>query len=335
MTKRIAVFLPQPVLGMSAMLIKNLCWIASNYANHEAQSLVDSNPAQASKSSQPKVKHKGAEAFSIDGQSVQCLSSGAIEVDASLDSLAPPDAVFLSAFWGEAEPCIEQNHQILPALQRWQQQGVPIAGFSNAPFLMAEAGLLDGKVATVYPPLAEAFAKRYPKVHLRSARALTDAGNLYCANGIASGCDLIISVLEILYGPDIARRMNQEFLVGFQRQYSLVNFIFDGQKYHSDHQILTAQHWLERNYQQDVSIETLAADRGMSPRNFSRRFKQATDDSPSQYLQRVRMEVAKELLSSSEDQVASIAFKVGYSDSSYFSRIFKKSVGCLPQQFRG
>lgn len=71
---------------------------------------------------------------------------------------------------------------------------------------------------------------------------MTDAGNLYCANGIASGCDLTIFLVEMLLGPTIARRISREFQVGFNRSYSGVAVDFDGQKYHQDCQVLAAQH---------------------------------------------------------------------------------------------
>jgi len=322
---RIAIFLPQNALGLSAMLIKNLCWLASRYAQEdieqEATSKAQLNPAEVF-------------TFSGDGTDAICLSGGPICADKALNEITTPDAVFLSAFWGKASKSIATEKPLVEKLEEWYEAGIPIAGFSNAPFFMAAAGLLNDKVATVYPPLAEEFADLYPKIQLRSTRAITDAGGLYCANGIASGCDLIVSVIEILFGPQIARRINQEFLIGFQRGYSLSSLEFDGQKYHSDYQIMTAQNWLEKNFKDEVSIDHLAADRGMSTRNFSRRFKAATGDSPGYYLQRVRMEVAKDLLINTEKQITHIAFDVGYNDSSYFSRSFKKQLHCLPNEYR-
>ncbi|HDY83695.1 MAG TPA: helix-turn-helix domain-containing protein, partial [Halieaceae bacterium] len=190
------------------------------------------------------------------------------------------------------------------------------------------------KVATVYPPVADQFHRRYPDVALRPERAITDAGNLYCANGIASGCDLIVSIIEMLYGAGVARRISHDFLVGFNRNYSISHVSFDGQKYHRDRQILTAQQWLERNFSGEVKLEVVAADIGMSPRNFSRRFKRATGDSPSHYLQRVRIEAAKELLRSTDLSVAEVAYRVGYADLSYFSRMFSRHEGCLPLSYR-
>ncbi len=319
--KNILIYLPNQTVSMSAALIKDLCWVAANHsARHEALS-VDSA--------------KYVRLVSDDGNPVQCFSGNTLSVDLALNDVEAADAIFLSAFWGDPNKVLKDSQRLVDWLCRAHAEGIPIAGTSNGPFFMAEAGLLDDKVATIYPPVADAFQQRYPLVNLLAERAITDAGNLYCANGIASGCDLIVSIIEMLFGPSVARQISQEFLIGFNRSYTLANVTFDGQKYHNDGKVLTAQQWLERNYDQDVSIEVVAADVGMSPRNFSRRFKQATGDSPSLYLQRVRIEAAKDVLRNTSLSIAEVAYKVGYADESYFSRVFKRICGDLPHVFRG
>lgn len=322
--KHILVYLPQNAVAMSATLIKELCWVAAAYAAELVSEKI--NPSDF------------VRFVSLDGSSIQCFSGNELSVDIGLDEVkalkVPVDAVFLCAFWGAPQKILADNQAVFPWLKQLHCQGVPIAAVSNGPFFLAEAGLLDEKVATVYPPVTEQFLQRYPSVKLRSERAITDAGNLYSANGIASGCDLAVSIIEMVYGPEVARKISQDFLVGFNRTYSIANVEFDGQKYHHDRQVLTAQQWLERNFSSDVKLEAVAADIGMSPRNFSRRFKQATGDSPSHYLQRLRMEASRELLRTTDLTVAEVGYRVGYGDLSYFSRVFKKHEGCLPYHYR-
>lgn len=316
---KIAIYMPRHALGLSVMLIKNLCWFAIKHSIDE--------------SSEREGEKSEVFTFSADGSDSLCFSGGNICADRALSDVENPDAVFISAFWGERAD-LAYEKPVLSKLKDWGKADIPIAGFSNAPFLMAAAGLLDSKVATVYPPFASEFSTRYPKVLLRSDRAITDAGGLYCANGIASGCDLIVFIIEILFGPAIARRLNNDFLIGFQRGYSPSSIAFDGQKYHSDHQIMTAQSWIERHFKEEINVEALSADRGMSSRNFSRRFKAATGDSPGSYLQRVRLEMARDFLANSDKNIAKIAYDVGYNDSAYFSRVFKKTFDCLPNEYR-
>ena len=317
----ILIYVPNQTLVMSTALIKDLCWVAVQHNAKEKELSVEN--------------FQNVCLVSCDGKPVQCSSGNQLSVDLALDEVESAGAIFLSAFWGSPSTALKESQQLLEWLCRAHAKGIPIAGTSNGPFFMAEAGLLDGKVATVYPPMADVFQRHYPTVNLLPERAITDAGNLYCANGIASGCDLIVSIIEMLFGPSIARQISQDFLIGFNRSYTLANVTFDGQKYHHDGKVLTVQQWLERNYDQDVSLEVVAADVGMSPRNFSRRFKQATGDSPSLYLQRVRIEASKDLLRNTALSIAEVSYKVGYADESYFSRVFKRICGDLPHVFRG
>lgn len=321
MKKNIFIYLPQQTVGMSAMLIKELCWVAAAQACQKQGAKLS-----AGNSHQIKL-------VSLDGEPVRCFSGNSISVDTSLKNIKSADALFVGAFWGETKKVLKENRALLPILQASHEAGIPIAAVSNGPFFLAEAELLENKHATVYPPLISTFQNAYPNVDLRFERAITDAGQLYCANGIASGCDLIVAVLEQLFGLDVAKKIRAEFLLGFNRNYSLVDIHFDGQKYHRDQQILAAQQWLEHNFYQQVRFDKLAAEAGLSTRHFSRRFKKATGDNPSHYLQRIRVEVAKELLTNTNLSNSEIADRVGYRDSNYFRQLFKKYQGGWPQDF--
>jgi len=316
----ILIFVPDRAVGMSITLIKDLCWVAATHAAQEGGSSID--PSQH------------VRLASLDGDPVRCFSGTELSIDVGLQDAGSPDAVFIGAFWGPPGPIVDNKPAINDWLTTLHNAGIPISAVSNGPYFLAEAGLLDNKVATVYPPAANQFGKRYPSVKLRPERAITDAGNLYCANGIASGCDLIVSIVELLYGPRIARRIAADFLIGFNRDYTISNLSFDAQKYHRDRQILTAQNWLERHYRGDVRLDAVAADVGMSPRNFSRRFKQATGDNPREYLKRVRLEAARDYLKNTDLSVSEIAHRVGYDDIGHFSRLFADHVGCAPMQYR-
>jgi len=318
--KTILIYVPAHAIAMSAMLIRDLCWVATGHAAHKK--------GEAGRQSDH------VHLVSHDGQAVRDFTGHSIAVDMALADTPPADAIFLCAFWGANQTVVDDNAQLIPWLQQTQNRESTMVGVSNGQLFMAEAGLLDHKLATVYPEVADGFRQRYPQVTLQPERAITNAGNLYCANGIASGCDLIVSIIEQLYGGEVARQMSREFLLGFNRSYSLSSVSLDGQKYHQDKHILEAQQWLESHYGDDIKLRVLAESLGMSPRNFSRRFQRATGGSPREYLLRVRMEVAKERLRTTQLQVAEIAYQVGYSDLSYFSRIFNRSEGCMPHTFR-
>ncbi len=312
---KVAIFAPQHAVGMSIMLIKDLCWSAQQLAGDN--SISPSIPL-----------------ISLDGKPVDCHTGSSITVDGTLDELNDVDVLFIAAFWGDTEATLKNNNELLPKLKQLYQQGKTLIALSNAAFYLAEAGLLHNRVATLYPPYAEAFRQRYPSIQLRPERAITVADNLYCANGIASGCDLCISIIEQLYGPDAARKVATRFLIGFSRNYPLWNIAFDGQKYHKDRQILMAQQWLERHYHEPFSLTELAVDLGMSMRNFSRRFKEATGDSTLYYLQRLRIEAACDQLKNTDLKVIEICNQVGYHDISAFNKRFKKMTSLTPREYR-
>jgi len=318
--KKVLIYAPQNAVGLSVMLVRDLCWVAARAADGQA--------ADAA------VAEDSVQVVSRDGQDVRCFSGATISAECALDRAGPADAVFVAAFWGAPEEAMTADRALLPWLRNCHDDGVPLAAVSTGAFFLAEAELLDDRVATTYPPFVDAFRRRYPSVSLRPERAITDAGGLYCANGIPAGCDLIVSIVELLHGPEIARQIAREFLIGFSRSYALANVAFDGQKYHHDRQVLTAQQWLERNHGGEVRMDAVAADVGMSPRNFSRRFRAATGDSPNEYLQRVRIESAKDLLRETGLSVAEIGYRIGYGDLGSFVKLFRRLEGVTPLDFR-
>jgi transcriptional regulator GlxA family with amidase domain len=318
--KKIVIAAPHNAVGMSIMLIQDICWMAAQLAG-------DGEDGENRET--PRIN-----ILSSDGKPVDCFTGTQISADASFDEQCSADAVFIAAFGGDADTAITDNPSLFPWLRKMDHQGSSLIALSNSAFFIAEAGLLNNKVATIYAPYVQTFRERYPDVILRPERAITDAGGLYCADGIPSGCDLCVAIIEQLYGPDIARQVASRFLMGFNRSYSQWQLAFDSLKYHKDHQILTAQQWLERHFAEDVHLNEVAADLGMSPRNLSRRFNSATGYPPQQYLQHLRVEAAKELLQTTALKIIEVSYRVGYSDLSSFNKVFKKVTGLTPKHFR-
>lgn len=110
--------------------------------------------------------------------------------------------------------------------------------------------------------------------------------------------------------------------------------IFEFQKNHSDSRILTVQDWLEKHYQENISVKQLATLAGMSFRTFYRRFKAATGDTPLIYLQRLRIETAKRALETTLQSVEEVSYAVGYENSSFFRKLFKQYSGLSPKEYQ-
>ncbi|WP_165669951.1 GlxA family transcriptional regulator [Metapseudomonas otitidis] len=268
---------------------------------------------------------------SPDGQPVRSFSEVTMPVDGSLDTA---DVIILPAFWDDFDAQCARYPQILPWLRERHGAGSMICGEATGVFWMAQAGLLDGKEATTYWRFFREFAERFPKVQLNQDKHLSDADNLYCAGGVTSACDLYIYMIERFCGASIAQAVSRDILYEVQRSYSPGRIGFGGQKLHQDVTILQIQHWLEEHYADKFRFEDVARDHGMSIRNFMRRFQAATGDKPLHYLQRLRIETAKGLLSATRKSIKTISYEVGYDDASFFARLFRQHTTLSPNQYR-
>jgi transcriptional regulator GlxA family with amidase domain len=268
---------------------------------------------------------------SPDGQSVRSFSEIVLPVDGGLDH---SDIIILPAFADNFDTLCLRYPQILPWLRDQHAKGAVLCGEASGVFWLAKAGLLDGKEATTYWRFFNEFAERFPKVLLNQEKHLTDADNLYCAGGTISACDLYIYLIERFCGANIAQTVARDILYEVQRSYAPGRMGFGGQKLHQDVIILQIQQWLEEHFADKFRFEDVAREHGMSIRNFMRRFQTATGDKPLHYLQRLRIETAKGLLSGSRKSIKTISYEVGYDDASFFARLFRQHTDLSPNQYR-
>lgn len=269
--------------------------------------------------------------LSPDGQPVRSFSGDSIAVDGPL---AACDIVVLPAFWGDFDALERRYPQIVPWLRRSHAEGTALCGEATGVFWLAQAGLLDGKEATTYWRFYREFAERFPNVLLNQEKHLTDADDLFCASGVTSACDLYIYLIERFCGGSVAQAVARDTLYEVQRSYTPGRIGFGGQKLHHDPTILQIQQWLEDHFADKFRFEDVARDHGMSIRNFMRRFQAATGDKPLHYLQRLRIETAKGMLSSTRKSIKTISYEVGYDDASFFARLFRQHTELSPHHYR-
>ena len=268
---------------------------------------------------------------SPDGRPVRSFSEVMIPIDSALDEA---DVIILPAFWDDFDSLFQRYPNVLDWLKRRHAAGAAICGEASGVFWMAQAGLLDGKEATTYWRFFSEFTARFPKVLLNQEKHLSDADNLYCAGGVTSSCDLYIYLIERFCGPSVAQGVARDILYEVQRNYAPGRIGFGGQKLHQDTTILQIQQWLEDHFADKFRFEDVARDHGMSIRNFMRRFQNATGDKPLHYLQRLRIETAKGLLSTTRKSIKTISYEVGYDDASFFARLFRHHTELSPNQYR-
>jgi transcriptional regulator GlxA family with amidase domain len=201
-------------------------------------------------------------------------------------------------------------------------------------FLLASTGLLKGKQCSTHWRAINDFRKLFPDVNLVVDKILTDENGIYSSGGAYSSTNLIVYLVEKYAGRVVAIYCSKLFQVDIDRNRQSPFIMFNGQKDHEDKQIRKAQEFIEDNYQDKITVNQLAAICALSRRNLERRFKKATANTVVEYIQRVKIEAAKQSLESSRENVNEVMYNVGYSDPKSFRVTFKKITGLSPIQYR-
>lgn len=271
---------------------------------------------------------------SVDGKPVKTHTGMVLQPDCSIGDIENSSITYLPALWRDPKAIIQRNLAIQPWLVMQKQAGGTIAGVGTGCCFMAEAGLLDFRPATTHWYYFEKFAAAYPRVLLKRNYFITRSDNLYCAASVNSLADLTVFFIQEIFGEQIARHVERHFFHEVRKAYPLIQPVHGELQSHPDEEVAQAQSWLQQHAHQDIQIKDLARSLQMSLRNFNRRFKSATNLTPLQYLQNVRMRTAGELLHTSNLAIAEIAYRCGYQDLSHFTHLFKKYFGTTPTQYR-
>ncbi|HDZ56585.1 MAG TPA: GlxA family transcriptional regulator [Pseudomonas xinjiangensis] len=271
--------------------------------------------------------------IAVDSDPVISFSQDRMPVDASLEAMHP-QLILLPAFWGDFDQMLERYPSVVPWLKAEYERGTIISAEATGVFWVAAAGLLDGKEATTYWRFFDEFSRRFPRVVLNREKHITDADRIICAAGVTSACDMYIHLIEHFCGSQVAQAVARDTLYEIQRSYTPGVLGFGGQKLHQDVAILQIQGWLEEHFSEKFRFEDVASQHGMSIRNFMRRFQSATGDKPLHYLQRLRIETAKSLLSTTKRSIKTISYDIGYDDASFFARLFRQHTDLSPNQYR-
>jgi transcriptional regulator GlxA family with amidase domain len=230
-----------------------------------------------------------------------------------------------------------ENPELVSWVRRAHAGGAHVVSACSGAYLLAEAGLLDGKEATTHWAFADAIKAEYPQVHWHSDRILVSAGDdhrVVTAGGATSWMDLVLYLIGAFAGPEEARRL---------AKMSLFDWHHDGQNPYSrlttrlqakDKLIQECQSWLAENYAAGDPVASMIRVSGLSRRTFNRRFKNATGLTPLDYVQRLRIEEAKQMLETTDEPVETVACEVGYGDTVSFRRLFKRLVADTPAVYR-
>ena len=271
---------------------------------------------------------------SADGRAVRCDGNIRIQPDMAIASVRKTQLIFVPTTGVNVENVVERNAPVVPWLRRWRKRGAAIASVCSGVGLIAATGMLDGRRATTHWGLADTFREKYPKVKWMPELMVTEDRGFYCGGGVHAALDLSLYLVEKFCGHEVAIQTAKALLIETPRAWQAGFAIVPLKTQHSDDTILRAQEWLHQNFHRDFQLDALARQVGMSVRNFVRRFKQATGDSPLIYLQKLRISAAKRLLESDHRNVQEIGHAVGYEDVAFFRELFERHTGVAPSAYR-
>ena len=280
------------------------------------------------------VPHFRVTTASVEGRTVECDGNIYIKPDMALTAVRKTDLIFIPTTGISIEDVVERNAPVVPWMKRWHKRGAAIASVCSGVGLVAATGMLDGKRATTHWGLAERFREKYPKVKWMPELMVTEDRGFYCGGGVHAALDLSLYLVEKFCGHEVAVQSAKALLIETPRAWQAGFAIVPLKTEHNDDSIATAQEWLHQNFQRTFPLEAPARRVGMSQRNFVRRFKQATGDSPLIYLQKLRVAAAKRLLESDHRSMQQISDAVGYQDVAFFREIFQRHTGVSPSRYR-
>lgn len=265
------------------------------------------------------------------------LNDGLFSVyaDALLHEVKKTDLVIIPAISiADLQRSLKLNEEFIPWIRQQYQNGAEVASLCVGAFLLASTGLLNGKECSSHWKTANEFREMFPEVTLVDGRIVTEQQGLYSSGGATSYWNLLLLLVEKYAGREMAIIASKVYALEIDRKSQSPFIMFSGQKQHEDEPIRQAQEYIEKNVTEKISVEELAVKYAIGRRHFERRFKKATNNTPVEYIQRVKMEAAKKHLESSRKNVNEVMYDVGYSDTKAFRTIFRKITGLSPIEYR-
>jgi transcriptional regulator GlxA family with amidase domain len=263
------------------------------------------------------------------------LESGiSLRTEGDLDTLGDCDLLLLPAIWRRPQRVLRRAQPWLPRLRELYAEGTTICSVGSAANLLAAAGLLDGRPATTHWHDFDAFAQRYPQVDLKRRHLITRSERLYCVGSVNSIADFMVHMVGQWYGEAVARSVQSQFSPEARQNFATASFLADAPEAHHDALIRDVQDHLREHFDEPQRLGELAARFELSPRNLSRRFRQATGKTLSGYLRDQRLREARSLLQHSDLAVAEIAWHCGFGSPSRFAQVFLSEQGMSPRSWR-
>ncbi|SOZ10086.1 GlxA family transcriptional regulator [Cupriavidus taiwanensis] len=263
---------------------------------------------------------------------ISTMSGFRIEVEHNLSVLEQADTVIMPAW---RDPAERAPQALLDALRCASARGARIAGLCLGTFVVAEAGLLDGRTAATHWAWADDFAQRYPRVRLDRDSLYIDDGAILTSAGTAAALDCCLHLVRRDHGAEVANRVARRMVVAPHRH--------GGQAQYIEHPLPQADgadrlgmtlDWAIAHLSEPLTLDTLAEKAGMSRRNFTRRFKEKTGTTVTQWVLNHRLTAARRLLETTDKGVDLVAELVGFGSAVSLRQHFTQALAVSPSAYR-
>lgn len=264
------------------------------------------------------------------------INDGLFSINTSqlLKEVKKTDLVIIPALFGDMKTAIASNKKALPWINEQYRNGAEVASLCVGAFLLASTGLLNGKKCSTHWGFQNEFREMFPEVEVVEGSIITEEHRIYSSGGANSYWNLLLHLVEKYTDRATAILASKYFAIDIDRESQTTFAMFKGQKNHTDDAVRKAQDFIEKHFQEKISIDDLTELVSIGRRSFERRFKLATNNTVLEYIQRIKVEAAKRSFENSRKNMNEVMFDVGYTDTKAFRAVFKKITGLTPIEYR-
>lgn len=257
-----------------------------------------------------------------------------VKTHAHISEIDKTNLIIIPSLGSSYEKAQKGNIALVDWIAKQYKNGAEIATMCSGAFMLASAGLLDGRNCSTHWNYANKFRALFPQVNLQTDELITDENGIYTNGGAYSFLNLTLYLVEKYYDRQTAIFCSKVFQIEMDRQSQSPFIIFKGQKQHGDEMVRQAQAYIESKLMEKISIVALSSKFSIGRRNFDRRFFKATGNTPIEYAQRVKVESAKKSFETTRKTINEVMYEVGYSDLKAFREIFRRFTGVSPLAYR-
>lgn len=274
------------------------------------------------------------ELVSPAGGAVRASNGMLFHTDCSIgDSQGGYDTLLVAG--GRTMPTLDGDARVSAWLRQQASQVRRLGSVCSGAFVLAHAGLLDGKRVTTHWNSSCQLARQFPLVQVQADQIYIKDGNLYTSAGVTAGLDLALALVEEDFGRAVALTVARQMVMFFKRPGGQAQFSSHLAAQEAERSaIRDVQAWALDKLDQPLGVNQLAAQAGMSVRNFSRLFKEETDSTPADFVELARTEAARRLLEDSMTPLKRVAALTGFSDPNGMRRAFMRRLGVSPADYR-